>query len=115
MCKYELAKIFLDSSKDCSIISSKINDFAKLYFIIANNLDISKNRIETKLECYQISAEYFSKEKNWKNYCLVQLCHCRFLKDLNFLDKSYEIGNEILEFCNLVKPEVDKGYIFVIF
>jgi hypothetical protein len=109
MGQYELAKKFLDAVKECSIIYSRIIDIAKLYFIIGKNLEKNqKNTIET-LECYRISAEYFSKNSVWKYYCLVQLFHSRFLKDNNHLNESFDIGNAILKVCNLIEPDVYAG------
>ncbi len=116
--RYELAKIFLDNIKESIVESSlskqlsRISDIAKLYFIIGKSLQINA-KIETIMECYRVSAEYFSKDKNWENYCLVQLFHCQILKDNNSLSESVKVGNQILKACDNIKPNISAGSIYL--
>ncbi len=106
---YKQAKVFLDYINGHEIAFEKKLELAILYTELAQGLERSSEYIKECYECYELAGYYLSKEKDWPQYCKVQMMYAKLLSKNNLHEESTRITNKILAVYFHINDEIEMG------
>ncbi len=106
---YKQAKTFLDYINGQEIAFEKKSELAILYTKLAHGLEKSVECLKDCYECYELAGYYLAKEKDWSQYCKVQMMYAKLLSKNNLHDESTRITNKILAVYFHINDEIEMG------